>query len=84
MITLDAIRAVVREEVQAAMRPASRPLTADEACKYLGVCRRTLQDWMSSKRIPTRRMHGNRGRLYFFRNELDEALRRYGRKAAWQ
>lgn len=81
-LSLDEIRKVVREEVRAAMVPTARPMTASETCKYLGVSRTTLQAWMGSRRIPTRRMNGT-GRLYFFRNELDEALRRFGRKAVW-
>jgi excisionase family DNA binding protein len=85
MITLDAIRAVVREEVLAALgAPGAKPLTTAEACSYLGITRPTLYAWMKDRRIPTRRIHGNKGRLFFFRNELDEALRRYGRKASWQ
>lgn len=85
LLTLDDIRSVVRDEVRAALGASSaHPMSAAEACEYLSISRRTLQDWMSAHRIPVRRMHGNRGRLFFFRNELDEALRRFGRKAVWQ
>lgn len=86
MITLDAIRAVVREEVLAALgAPGARPMTTAQACQYLSISRPTLYAWMHQRRLPSRRAHQNgKGRLYFFRNELDEALRRNGRPASWQ
>lgn len=75
------IRKVVIEAMEAAMTGAgSGPIGTAEACRYLGVSRGTLYAWMRAKTIPTR--HATEGgRLYFFRNELDEALKRNGREA---
>ena len=78
-ITLEQIRAVVRDELAAAMGTRTKPLTAAEACEYLSVSRSTLQEWTAAGRLRPRRMHGNRGRLYFVRSELDAALLTYGR-----
>lgn len=86
MITLEAIRSVVREEISAVIGqagPGKSVLSAAEACRLLGVSRSTLQTWMQDGRLPVRRVHG-KGRIFFFRQEIEEALKRFGRKAVWQ
>lgn len=75
MIDALTIRTIVREELQTALAGTCRPMTAAEACEYLGVSRRTLNRMMKTGAIRGRQIPGRAGRLYFFRNELNQSLK---------
>lgn len=72
MITIEAIRAVVREEVQAALQTSDRPLTSEQAAIFLVVSRSTLWAWSRDWVVKARKVGG---RVYYRRNELIDAMR---------
>ena len=70
-LTVDQIRAVVREELA---RPASPWLDSDAAAAYLGSTAGTLKNWRATGKGP--RYHVVQERLVrYHRDELDEFVR---------
>ena len=74
----DTLRAIVREEVRAALRDAASPtaptgdvLTLDEAATHANVSKATLHRWMRDGLV-TRRGHGRLTRVS--RAQVDAAL----------
>lgn len=68
--SLDDIRTVIREEIQAAL--TDRLLTTSEACELLGVTRQTLDKYIKSGVVAARMLDG---RMRFRRSALLEAGR---------
>jgi excisionase family DNA binding protein len=49
-----------------------RPMSTEEACKYLGITRQTLNHWRRKGIVTSNRMGG---KLFFKRSELDLAMK---------
>lgn len=77
------IRAIIREELESfrsdiisvinssEQLDSGKPMSVEEACAYLGIAEQTLYSRVSSGTVP----YHKRGKLYFFKNELEEFVR---------
>ncbi|TXF75931.1 helix-turn-helix domain-containing protein [Chryseobacterium sp.] len=48
-----------------------KPMSVEEACAYLGIAEQTLYGRVSAGTVP----YHKRGKLYFFKNELEEFVK---------